>query len=269
MLYWTHAPGKRIGLLRRFGRMPGRRARIRAAILQRHGRLEKTSFMMWIFLAGLITAGLLIILFVLLTDGRYFGKRLMFWVYDRIGPALFSSRSDARQWRALVESLGLQGDESVLDVGTATGDLPLTIASMPDYRGEVVGVDWSPRMIQQAREEARRRGLGDSVRFEVVDVRKGLPFGVGEFDVITCLGLLETLPGQESVLQEFRRVLKKDGVMVLSLYRRWASRGVALSLEWYEKRLRALGADEITVVPCRGHHDAVVVRFTQQDRVGH
>ena len=215
----------------------------------------------WIVLVGLVMAGLIIILFVLLTDGRYFGKRLMYWVYDHVGPVVFSARSEVEQWRSLARSIGLRGDERVLDVGTAVGDLPLSIAGMPDFRGQVVGIDWSPRMIEVAREEARSRGLGGRVRFQVVDVREGLPFANGEFDVVICLGLLETLSQPERVLEELRRVLRVDGMMVLSLYRGWTARNAALSLEWYEKHLGMLGANELKVAPFRTHHDVVIARF--------
>jgi ubiquinone/menaquinone biosynthesis C-methylase UbiE len=216
--------------------------------------------MWWIILPGLGVAVLLVVLFVLVTDGRYFGKRLTYWVYDFAGPAIFSARSEAKQWHALLRSVGLRGDESILDVGTAAGDLPLSIASMPDFRGRAVGVDWSPRLMEVTRREAKRRGLEGRARFEVVDVRKGLPFAAGEFDVVFCLGLLETLPGPERVLEELRRVLKPDGVMVLSLYRGWMARSAALSLGWYEQHLDMLELDELKVVPCREHHDVVVAR---------
>lgn len=215
----------------------------------------------WTVLLALVIAGLIIILFVLLTDGRYFGKRLMYWVYDRVGPVVFSARSEVEQWRSLARSIGLQGNERVLDVGTAVGDLPLSIASMLGFQGQIVGIDWSPRMIEVAREEASSRGLGDRVRFEAVDVREGLPFAGGEFDVVICLGLLETLPRPERVLEELRHVLRVDGIMVLSLYRGWTARNAALSLEWYEKHLDGLGADELKVVPFRAHHDVVIARF--------
>jgi ubiquinone/menaquinone biosynthesis C-methylase UbiE len=222
--------------------------------------------MIWIIPVSLIVVGLTAVLFVLATDGRYFGKRLVYWFYDRFGPAVFSTRSEAAQWRALVESLELRGDESILDVGTAIGDLPLSVARMPDFRGRVVGIDWSPRMMDAAQEEARRQGLEGRVRFEVVDVREGLPFAAGEFDVVVCLGLLETLPSAEGVLQELRRVLKEDGVMALSLYRRLAATSAALSLEWYESHLRALGLGDLRVVPLRGHHDVVIARCTRPER---
>lgn len=215
---------------------------------------------------GVIPIGLgivgLVLLFVLLTDGRYFGKRLTYWVYDRAGPAIFGARSEAERWRNLADAAGIRGDEWVLDVGTAVGDLPLSLAAAPDFSGRVVGVDWSPRMMAAAQAEAGRRGVGNGAHFQMVDLREGLPFRTAVFDVVFCLGLLETLPEPEKRLAELRRVLKPEGVMVLSVYRGWSSRSVALSLEWYQTHLGVLGLDAVRVTPCRGNHDALVARAT-------
>ena len=127
--------------------------------------------------------------------------------------------------------------------------------------GRVVGVDWSPRMVETAIEEAERRGLEGRAAFQTVDIRRGLPFEEGEFDVVFCLGLLETLPQPEQVLGELRRVLSPDGTMVLSLYRQgWSSKIVALSLEWYKQHFAALGLGKVEVVSCRRSQDVVVVR---------
>ncbi|HZD40610.1 MAG TPA: methyltransferase domain-containing protein [Terriglobales bacterium] len=115
----------------------------------------------------------LLILFVVLTDGRYFGKGVMHWVYDCLGPMMFGAQSEAARWRSLSEKVRLRGNERVLDVGTAVGDLPLTLVAMPGFRGRAVGVDWSQRMIEVATEEAKRRGLDGRVEFRVVDIRAG------------------------------------------------------------------------------------------------
>jgi ubiquinone/menaquinone biosynthesis C-methylase UbiE len=217
----------------------------------------------WIALA-ILAAAVGIILLILLTDGRYFGKPLMRWVYDRAGPALFGSASEAARWQTLAQELALAGDKRVLDVGTAVGDLPLTLAALPGYSGRVVGVDWSPRMIAAALERAQKRGLHERVTFQVVDVREGLPFRDGEYDVVCCLGLLETLPHPEPILEELCRVLAPGGTLVLSLYRGWASTSVALSLKWYREHLATLGLTELRVAACRRNQDVVLARLPRQ-----
>jgi len=137
-----------------------------------------------------VLLGMLVLLvgFILLTDGRYFGEGLMYWVYDRFGPAIFRAHRESERWGNLVRTLALKGDERILDVGTATGELPLTIAAIPGFQGQVVGLDWSSRMIEAAREEAKRRSLDQQARFRVADARKPLPFEDDTFDVASVWG---------------------------------------------------------------------------------
>lgn len=211
-------------------------------------------------LVGLLTGGFL---FILMTDGRYSGKTLMYWVYNRIGPAAFGSRSEARDWPNLLTSLHLRGDEKILDVGTAVGDFPLTIAAQADFHGHVTGIDWSPRMMEVANVETEKRGLSARVDFWVVDVRQPLPFNDISFDVIFCFGLIETLPNAQVVLQEFSRLLKPHGILALSLYKGRSSWSAALDLKWYKTHLADLGRplQEIQTLPFRNSQDVVVARL--------
>lgn len=201
-----------------------------------------------------------LIFFIVVTEGRYFGKPLMRGVYDLLGPSLFRTQSEAAQWRTLAQTLRLRGDERILDVGTAIGDLPLSFAAMPDFGGHVTGIDWSSRMIETAQEAARQQGLSDRAAFQVADVRSGLPFQNGEFDVVICLGVVETLPQPERVLRELKRVLATDGVMVLSLYKGWSAVNTALDFEWYRQQLGELALAELQVAPCRQSQDVVIAR---------
>jgi ubiquinone/menaquinone biosynthesis C-methylase UbiE len=217
------------------------------------------SIIAWV-VGAVLVVGAIYVIFVALTDGRYFGKWLMNRIYDLIGPSIFSAQSEAERWQELAKNINLQGDEKILDVGTAAGDLPLTIVAMAEFRGEVIGIDRSVTMIAAARQKANERGIRDRVSFEIVDVRSGLDYEENEFDVIICLGMLETLPEAEKVLEEFTTVLKSRGVLVLSLYRGWAAVSVALSYEWYEEHLTSLGFQELEVFPCRENQDVVIAR---------
>jgi SAM-dependent methyltransferase len=80
----------------------------------------------------------------------------------------------------LVDALGLEPGQRVLDVGCGPGRHSLAIAR----RGiDVVGVDLSPDFVALAREAADSEGV--RARFDVQDVRH-LAFD-GEFDAVICL----------------------------------------------------------------------------------
>lgn len=204
------------------------------------------------FLAG-------VLLFILVTDGRYFGKRLMYRVYDRLGPTIFAVRHEKGRWRELARQIGLSGEERSLDVGTALGDLPLTLATMPGFRGDFVGVDWSPSMMAAAKTRTESR-LEKHVTFIVADMRQGLPLAAGAFDLVLCLGLLETLPRPGQALGELVRVAAPGGRLVLSLYRGRAALVGGLSRKWYERHLAAHECQIEAVLPFRSHHDVLLVR---------
>lgn len=195
-------------------------------------------------------------LFVIVTDGRYFGKKLMHWLYDRFGPYLYSGDGETERWHKVINALVLQGNETILDVGTATGKLPLTIAAIPGFRGRIVAIDQSPRMIAKAKAEASRRGLSPRVEFRVLEVRNSLPFSNREFDVVLCIGLLGTLPRPEMLLHELRRVLKPEGILVLSYYRGWP----IPRRRWYWKQLDMLEFSPPQTITFRALEDILIAR---------
>jgi len=56
---------------------------------------------------GFLVVLVLVALFIVATDGRYFGKRLMYWLYDRLGPAIFRIYRESERWEKLVKALSL------------------------------------------------------------------------------------------------------------------------------------------------------------------
>jgi ubiquinone/menaquinone biosynthesis C-methylase UbiE len=151
--------------------------------------------------------------------------------------------------------LDLQGDERILDVGTAVANLPSTLAAQPDFRGHIVGLDWSPKMLAAA----RRHGLSRQVSLVVGDVRRPLPFASNTFNIITCLETLETLPQPDKILREIIRILRPDGILVFSLYKGILTLTAALSLDWYKKQLQSYGIN-LQLVQFRPNYDIVIGR---------
>ena len=103
----------------------------------------------------------------------------------------------------MVGQLPLQPDFRVLDVATGTGHLARAIA--PRVR-EVVGVDLTPAMLQQARQEAARAGL-DNVRFEEGDAA-ALPYADASFDLVVSRLSLHHFERPARQLAEMVRVCR-------------------------------------------------------------
>ena len=96
-----------------------------------------------------------------------------------------------------------------LDVGCGTGFLAFELAA----RGHrVTGVDFAPAMIAEARRKAAERGI--SVRLQEGDAEQ-LPFGAASFDLVISRHLLWTLPHPEAAIDEWIRVLRPGGRLVV------------------------------------------------------
>ena len=96
-----------------------------------------------------------------------------------------------------------------LDVGCGTGFLALELAG----RGHrVTGVDFAPAMIAEARRKATAAGA--AIRFEEGDA-EALPFPARHFDFVISRHLLWTLPNPEAAIDEWIRVLRPGGRLVV------------------------------------------------------
>ena len=96
-----------------------------------------------------------------------------------------------------------------LDAGCGTGFLSFQLAA----RGHrVVGVDFAPAMIDEARRKAATHA--DLTRFEQGDVEQ-LPFAPGSFDLVISRHVLWTLPHPEAAIDEWIRVLRPGGRLVV------------------------------------------------------
>lgn len=82
----------------------------------------------------------------------------------------------------LLDRLGLQPGDRVLDVGSGAGAATMKAAARVAPGGSVLGADISAPLVEYASERARHEGV-DNVRFETVDVQtdqvSGGPFRVG------------------------------------------------------------------------------------------
>jgi demethylmenaquinone methyltransferase/2-methoxy-6-polyprenyl-1,4-benzoquinol methylase len=125
-------------------------------------------------------------------------------VYDRINPFVWteSMRDEA------LDSLDLEPDADVLDVGCGTGFATEGLLDRVDF---VHGLDQSEHQLEQA--TAKFAG-DDRVTFYRGDAER-LPFRDDTFDVVWSSGSIEYWPDPVAALRELRRVARPGGQVLV------------------------------------------------------
>ena len=100
---------------------------------------------------------------------------------------------------------------TILEVGVGTG------ISLADYSADnrIVGVDLSEQMLQKAKDRVSQLALTHVVRLEVMDAER-LSFPDDSFDVVVATYVVSTCPHPEAALDEFARVVKPGGEIILA-----------------------------------------------------
>lgn len=140
---------------------------------------------------------------------RTYVRRLFSTIADRYDliTVLLSFGRDRGWKRLLVSRSGVQPGARALDLACGTGDIAFELAR----RGaRTVGLDITLRMLQIA---ASKRDRGATLAFTAGDMAS-LPFGDGEFDVVTSGYGIRNVPLIEPALQEIRRVLRPGGLFL-------------------------------------------------------
>lgn len=127
--------------------------------------------------------------------------------YDLLNTVL-SGGSDARWRRLAARATGLRGHGSALDVACGSGRLAVELSRLAGPSGQVVGLDFSARMLRVA----SKGGVGPSyVRGDAL----ALPFPDGTFDAATIAFGLRNLADPVRGLREMLRVLRPGGRAVV------------------------------------------------------
>jgi ubiquinone/menaquinone biosynthesis C-methylase UbiE len=206
--------------------------------------------MIWLVFVLLVVIGVILglLVFIITTEGKYFGKRLIRWGYNRRSVA-FEVRDDWELWEHLIKCLKVSNAEELLDLGTQTGHLPRLVARKRGFCGQVVGIDWSEEMIQEARRQTRLEGTASRTRFLCRDVQESLPFDNDSFMLVTCVtGLLNGLKTPESLFKEVQRVLKVRGRVAFRFDLQPRRLTLIRDPSWFTERLVPLGFQQTETV---------------------
>ena len=151
-------------------------------------------------------------------------------VYDVVfGPVFERGREAAI---AAAEQVGGR----ILEVGVGTG------ISLPRYSAncQLCGVDISEPMLRKAQARVTELGLRNVEGLWVMDAEH-LSFPDESFDVVVAQYVVTTVPNPEATLDEFARVLRQGGEIVL-VSRVGAEAGLRRTLEhWFAPAARKLG----------------------------
>jgi phosphatidylethanolamine/phosphatidyl-N-methylethanolamine N-methyltransferase len=151
-------------------------------------------------------------------------------VYDLVFGAVFERGRHAAI--AAAERVGGR----ILEVGVGTG------LSLPHYSRDcrLCGVDISEPMLRKAQERVAEYALSNVEGLWVMDAEH-LSFPDDSFDVIVAQYVITTVPNPEATLDEFARVLRPGGEIVL-VSRVGAEAGLRRALEhWFAPAARKLG----------------------------
>lgn len=109
-----------------------------------------------------------------------------------------------------VDAANLQPEMEILDAGCGTGNLLLEILNR-NIPIRVIGVDNSPVMLRRAKQKINT----PAIEFQKVDLSQTLLYQDASFDVIFCINVLYTLRNIRPILDEFHRILKSYGKLVI------------------------------------------------------
>jgi len=102
----------------------------------------------------------------------------------------------------------------VIDLGSGAGNDAFIARHETGETGKVIGIDFTPAMIERARKNAEVRGY-NNVEFRQGDIEK-MPVTANVADVIVSNCVLNLVPNKDAVIKEIYRVLKPGGHFSIS-----------------------------------------------------
>jgi ubiquinone/menaquinone biosynthesis C-methylase UbiE len=102
----------------------------------------------------------------------------------------------------------------VIDLGSGAGNDAFIARHETGDTGKVIGIDFTPAMIERARQNNEVRGF-NNVEFRQGDIEK-MPVSANTADVIVSNCVLNLVPNKNGVIKEIYRVLKPGGHFSIS-----------------------------------------------------
>jgi 2-polyprenyl-3-methyl-5-hydroxy-6-metoxy-1,4-benzoquinol methylase len=129
----------------------------------------------------------------------------------------FMGRWSSRLAAPFLEFVGIQPNQSVLDVGCGTGAITFALAMQGCM---VTGVDSSETYIEAAR---KRRAHPNILTYEIGDARQ-MRYPDNSFDACVSVLAIDTIPEVNAVAAELRRVTRPGGTVASAVFDFWGGR---------------------------------------------
>lgn len=108
----------------------------------------------------------------------------------------------------------IKAGNTVIDLGSGAGNDAFVARYETGETGKVIGIDFTPAMIEKARANAEKLGF-NNVEFRQGDIEK-MPVTANVADVIVSNCVLNLVPNKDGVFKEIYRVLKQGGHFSIS-----------------------------------------------------
>src|SRR5438874_1273862 len=108
----------------------------------------------------------------------------------------------------------IKAGDTVIDLGSGAGNDAFIARHETGETGKVIGIDFTPAMIERARKNAEVRGF-NNVEFRQGDI-DNMPVTSNKADVIVSNCVLNLVPNKHKVFSEIYRVLKPGGHFSIS-----------------------------------------------------
>ena len=183
------------------------------------------------------------------------------WIEENVKRGYKSNDADK------TAEMGLSG-KKILDVGCGGGILA---ESMARRGADVTGIDLGTENLKAASVHASQNGLDNTLRYQHSPIEALAATHAGQFDVVTCMEMLEHVPDPNAIVQACFELLAPGGVCVLStINRNPKSYLFAIVGAEYVLRLLDRGTHDYAkfITPAELDKMAVSAGFTRQDIIG-
>ncbi len=143
-------------------------------------------------------------------------------------------------FRTLIDQIGLQSGEAILEIGCGAGSLVRLLARRLGDANPITGADVNPFLLREAVQLAEAEGLGELIRFTEANA-EALPFEDNSFDCAYSVTVFEECDADRAIA-EARRVIRPGGRIGLAV------RGIDMP-QWWNLGLPEAILSKVTMPP--------------------